>query len=96
MAGKFLADGTEITSMWYSFNRTASEPLILNSNSSISKFWFEVAEGRQTTVEDQNGVGYEVQDVVMLADSSCRQDLNLTLGIAMCFISYHTHETTLI
>lgn len=93
MAAKFLADGTNITSMWYSFNRTAAEPVVVNANSSISKFWFEVNEGRHSRIEDQNNVGYEVQDVVMLADSSCRQDLNLTLGIAVRSISFYLCRT---
>ncbi len=90
MAATFLADGTETTSMWYSFNRTANEPVVVNANSSISKFWFQVNEGRHTKIEDQNSVGYEVQDVVMLADSSCRQDLNLTLGVAVRSISFYS------
>lgn len=80
----YVAYGIETKSVWYSFNRTTTDFLNLNQNSSISKFWFEIDEGRNNTrVEDQNGVGFEIQDMVMLADSSCRDDFNFTLDIAV-------------
>ena len=47
----------------------------------ISKFWFEVDEGDGSAVqtEDQNGLGFALQDSVMFANSSC-QTTSATLG----------------
>ncbi|KAJ3486553.1 hypothetical protein NLI96_g4162 [Meripilus lineatus] len=79
----FVANNEETTSVWYSFNQSATEFVTFDQHSSISKFWFEVDEGSGAQVADQNGASFEIQDVVMLADSSCRITSNLTLDIAI-------------
>ena len=66
-----ISDG-EHSVLWYSVNRTESSFIRLDENKGISKFWLEIAEGAsQPKVEDQGGVGFAIQDTVMLANSTC-------------------------
>ena len=63
-----------IQSTWYSFNKTADSFITFDDTQSISKFWFEIDEGGKTQVEDQDGAGYALQDVVMVANTTCYKD----------------------
>ncbi|TCD65073.1 hypothetical protein EIP91_003275 [Steccherinum ochraceum] len=51
-----------LKSLWYDL-----PAISVNATQSISSFWFEV-DGK---VEDQNGVGYAMQDIVMMSNGSC-------------------------
>ncbi len=69
----FTVGGLTTESLWYSFSNTSTnqQGLVINEMTSISKFMFRVVAGGHTQVEDQGGVGFAIQDVVMLALSSC-------------------------
>ena len=72
MAAIALYDGTA-SALWYNVGPSSTNYTIVDAATGISKFWFEVAEGDGSTtkVEDQGGAGFAVQDVVMIANSSC-------------------------
>ncbi|KAH8101415.1 heme peroxidase [Cristinia sonorae] len=62
-----VPDSPSLVSHWYEFLA-----VIIDAIHSISTFWFEVSHGDGSmTVEDQGGVGFQLQDVVMLASSTC-------------------------
>jgi hypothetical protein len=63
--------GEKHTALWYSFNRTESEYPIIDPALGISKFWFTVEENGQTATYDQDGVGFAIQDALVVANSTC-------------------------
>lgn len=79
----FLTGDTHITSLWYSFSNTGNQGITINAKSSISKFWFQIDEGSNRLIENQGGVGFVIQDVVMLAVSSCKTTTGLKIDIAV-------------
>lgn len=82
----FTASGLTTQSLWYSFNNpTANQQgITISAATSISKFAFQVVAGGHTQVEDQGGVGFAIQDVVMLAVTSCDAgNNNMKLDIAV-------------
>ena len=72
MAATALYDGT-VNAMWYNVGPLPDNLTVIDADSGISKFWFEVDEGNGSvaTTEDQGRAGFAVQDVVMVANSSC-------------------------
>ncbi|KAJ6525133.1 heme peroxidase [Mycena capillaripes] len=63
--------GGRIPSIWYNFNQTAKgdqTALLLKPKAGITNMRFTV-NGK---LEDQGGVGFEVQDGIMFSTSSCR------------------------
>nr|VWO95589.1 Histidine kinase [Ganoderma boninense] len=72
MAATALYDGT-FGAQWYSIGPLSDNFTVVDAATGISKFWFEVDEGNGSagTTEDQGGLGFAVQDVVMVANSSC-------------------------
>ncbi|PIL35211.1 hypothetical protein GSI_03001 [Ganoderma sinense ZZ0214-1] len=69
MGATALYDGT-FDAQWYNIGPLSDNFTVIDAATGISKFWFEVDEGN-ATMEDQGGVGFAVQDVVMVANSSC-------------------------
>lgn len=65
--------------MWYTMDQTETSFIRLNATKGISKFWYEVEENGKTRTEDQDGSGFPLQDVVMLANSSCTDILGSTV-----------------
>ena len=77
MIGSALYGGsTPVTSVWYRVGGTIQASFAtINESTGISKFWFQVDEtgdGSAVRTEDQGGVGFAMQDVVVFAASSCR------------------------
>jgi hypothetical protein len=87
-ASSSVAGGTvKHTALWYSFNQTATQKTIIDPVAGISKFWFTVIENGTTTTYDQGGVGFAVQDALLVTTSSCVTPSNsgftLSLKIAV-------------
>jgi hypothetical protein len=59
------------TALWYSFSRTATENALVDPKFGVSKIWFTATEKGRTKTYDQDGVGFVVQDTLLLGDSSC-------------------------
>ncbi|KAI0720710.1 heme peroxidase [Cerioporus squamosus] len=72
MVASALNDGN-FTSVWYNVGAAGKNYSTLQESAGISKFWFEIDEGDGSgaRTEDQDGVGFALQDTLMLADSSC-------------------------
>ncbi|KAI1789406.1 hypothetical protein LXA43DRAFT_584251 [Ganoderma leucocontextum] len=72
MAASALYDGM-VDALWYNVGPLSSNFTVIDATSGISKFWFEVDEGNGSaaTTENQGGAGFPVQEVVMVANSSC-------------------------
>ena len=58
------------SAVWYSYAEDAGY-IRVDEVSSASKIWFEVTEGESTRTEDQTGIGFAIQDSVLLSNSSC-------------------------
>ncbi|RPD56148.1 heme peroxidase [Lentinus tigrinus ALCF2SS1-7] len=84
-------NGGNFSVLWYNVGPIDKNFSVLEETAGISKFWFEIDEGDGSGVrtEDQNGVGFVLQDSVMLADSSCEitsssgSSSNATIDIAV-------------
>ena len=82
---------TSVTSMWYNIGPLSQNYTVLDAAKGISKLWFEVDEagdGTAVRTEDQGGIGFAVQDSVMVAASSCADDSLVHVDIAVsssCF-----------
>jgi hypothetical protein len=59
------------TSLWYSFNNTAAGNILIDPSRGVSKIWFAVTEMDRTHMYDQGGIGFVVQDTLLLSPSSC-------------------------
>ncbi|KAH8107971.1 heme peroxidase [Cristinia sonorae] len=66
-----------IKSSWYSFmpasakSKAPSTAVLLDDTQTISKVWFEVDEGDgKVVIQDQNGVGFALQDSRLMLDNS--------------------------
>ncbi|TCD64647.1 hypothetical protein EIP91_003807 [Steccherinum ochraceum] len=72
------------TSLWYDIRLAP-----IDADSSISQLWLEIDEGDGSTkrIEDQNGLGFSVQDAIMLTNSTCLdlsgEDTVLVLEVAI-------------
>ena len=89
MGATALYDGT-FAAQWYNVGPPSDNFTVVDAATGISKFWFEVDEGSggaTTTVEDQGGVGFAVQDVVMVANSSCVVESTSTAHIQIAVSS---------
>ena len=76
----------DFTSVWYHVGSVSKKFATVDAAAGVSKFWFEVDEGDGTgmRVEDQDGVGFALQDTAMLADSSCmKPDFSPRIDIAV-------------
>jgi hypothetical protein len=62
------------TALWYSFNRTETEHALVDPARGVSKIWFTVTENGRTKIYDQGGVGFAIQDTMMLSTASCVDD----------------------
>ncbi|KAI0718223.1 hypothetical protein C8T65DRAFT_737454 [Cerioporus squamosus] len=86
MLASALHDGN-FTSVWYNIGPTGENFATRVDAAGLSKFWFEIDEGDRSGIrtEDQNGVGFVLQDVVMLADSSCESfdTSSITIDVAV-------------
>ena len=80
-----VPDSPSITNLWYDV-----PSVLLNSTQSMSNFWFEVDEGDgNTRIVDQGGVGYAVQDVLMISNSTCMTSSGgLHISLSFAVISY--------
>ncbi|KAH8101441.1 putative L-ascorbate oxidase [Cristinia sonorae] len=65
---------SDLVNRWFSFPET-----LLNANHGISNFWFDVtnAEGSKK-VENLGGAGYNLQDVIMISNTTCLSFTNGT------------------
>lgn len=79
----FTIEGVTTQSSWYTFDTSKQQGFSIDATSSISKFWFTVTSGGHTDVENQGGVGFVIQDVVMLAVSSCQSGSDIKLDVAV-------------
>ncbi|KAH8101417.1 putative L-ascorbate oxidase [Cristinia sonorae] len=62
-----IPDSPTITNRWYEF-----PDVLHNSTQSVSEFWFEVKnDDGSNKVENLGGVGYHLQDVVMITNNTC-------------------------
>jgi hypothetical protein len=59
------------TALWYSFNRTETQNALVDPTSGVSKIWFTVTEKGRTKTYDQGGIGFVIQDTLLLGSSSC-------------------------
>lgn len=64
--------GTNHSALWYSIPSGEDAPRV-DAATGISKFWFEVNEGdgSKNDVKDQDGVGFPLQDVVVVRNTTC-------------------------
>jgi hypothetical protein len=81
--------GHKDTALWYSFNRTETDLIIVNPALGISNFWFTVQENGKVFTYNQGGTGFPVQDTLLVANSSCftfndNGDREFHLKIAVC------------
>ncbi|EJF61036.1 heme peroxidase [Dichomitus squalens LYAD-421 SS1] len=71
MVASALYNGN-VSALWYNIGPLSTNFTVVNETVGISKFWFEVSGGDSSIkTEHQNGVGFPIQDTVMLANSSC-------------------------
>jgi hypothetical protein len=49
----------------------ATENALVDPKSGVSKIWFTATEKGRTKTYDQDGVGFVVQDTLLLGNSSC-------------------------
>jgi hypothetical protein len=59
------------TSLWYSFNKTTTGNILIDPSHGVSKIWFTVTEMGRTHMYDQGGIGFVIQDTLLLSPSSC-------------------------
>lgn len=88
-----VPDTGSLTSLWYDI-----PSVLLKADSSISNFWFEVDEGDGSSkVENQGGAGYPIQDVVMVANTTCVGVSNsLSLSLKFAVSPYRTHTSRIV
>jgi hypothetical protein len=82
-------EGHKNTALWYSFNRTETDQVIVNPSLGISNYWFTVQENGKISTYNQGDNGFPVQDTLLVANSSCftfneNGDRELKLKIAVC------------
>lgn len=97
-ASQFITDNgkTQIQSLWYSFDSPSTQGFTISDSASIGKFWFEIQEGNNKIVEDQNGIGYGLQDMVMISVTSCESSSGLKLDVAVCSLVTPPHAHCII
>jgi hypothetical protein len=59
------------TALWYSFNMTETQCPLVDPFRGLSKVWFTVTEKGSTSTYNQGGVGFAIQDTLLLEESSC-------------------------
>jgi hypothetical protein len=63
--------GESHTALWYSFNRTTAENALVDPALGVFQIWFRVQERGTTKTHNQGGVGFAIQDTLLLGHSSC-------------------------
>ena len=75
VSGALYGGAIDVDATWYSVGPLSTNFTVLDASAGLSKVWFELDEagdGASVVTEDQGGVGFVLQDTVMLAASSCR------------------------
>jgi hypothetical protein len=86
------------TALWYSFNRTETQDTLVDPTLGVSKIWFTVTEKGRTKTYDQGGIGFAIQDTLLLRSSSCfsvdDRDLVIHLKVAVSTYELEGSRTT--
>jgi hypothetical protein len=59
------------TALWYSFNRTENEHAVVDPILGVSRVWFTTTDKNGTQTYDQGGIGFAVQDTLLMGNTSC-------------------------
>jgi hypothetical protein len=59
------------TALWYTFNQTGAENALVDPALGVSKIWFMVKEKGRTKTYNKGGIGFPIQDTLLLGNVSC-------------------------
>ena len=76
MTGSSVYGGTTpaIDLLWYHMGPIPSNSTLIDATTGLSKFWFAIddaGDGTDVRIEDQNGLGFAMQDTVVFSASTC-------------------------